>query len=194
MTAAPAIPLRRIAGRFWRAVPAARVASVLASQGPESAGRYHRPGQPALYLTPEPDWAVIAIGRHMAKDGVPRVVVPPDLSAAQVVDQHDPVACAMLGIDPDASDLRWQAEMAAGRVPPSWEAADAARGTGADGIVDRSRGIAGGWHVALFHWNVPGAPQLSVVGEPVTIGYEDARARWPAPPGWRDPRTEGSDG
>lgn len=182
-----ALPLLSISGRFWRAIAADRVDHVLDPPGPQSAGRYHRPGQPALYITPHADWATIAVGRYLLSDGIERVVVPLELDGADAFDQRDPVACAALGINPALSQVRWNDELAAGCVPPSWAAADATRAAGADGIIDVSRGIAGGWHACLFAWNTPGAPQVRVAGDPVTCDYWPARDRWPAPEGGRFP-------
>lgn len=181
------LPLHRISGRFWRAIAAERVGRVLDAPGLDSAGRYHRPGQPALYITPEADWATIAIGRYMLTDGMTRVVVPLELDGADMFDQRDPAACAALGIDPALSQVRWNDELAAGREPPSWAASDAARAAGAQGIIDVSRGIADGWHVCLFAWNQPGAPQVRVTGDPVACDYWPARDRWAAPAGWALP-------
>jgi RES domain-containing protein len=156
----------------------------LAPPGLESAGRYHRLGQPALYITAEADWAVIAVGGYMAEDGRKRVVVPLEVSAAHVFDQHDEAACAALGIDREQSQTRWRRALDEGREPPSWANSDAARAVGADGIIDRSRGITGGWHVTLFRWNDLGGPMVAVAGPPVQIRYDEARARWPHPPEW----------
>ena len=181
------VPFRRVAGRFYRAMPVARVANVFDSPGPDSAGRYHRPGEPALYLTPEPDWAMLAVGRYLTVDG-PRVVVPVEVSGADVVDQRDPTICRTLGIDPVAAAGRWQHALAEGREPASWVGSDAARRAGADVIIDPSRGIAGGWHVTLFRWNGHGGPRVTVAGDPLAIDYDEARARWPVPEGWADPR------
>jgi hypothetical protein len=164
-----------------------RVAQVLDPPGPQSTGRYHRPGEAALYITREADWATIALGRYMLADGLTRVAVPLELDSAILLDQRDTAACLALGFDPARSQARWQSAMAAGEEPPSWQASDAARRSGADGLVDPSRGIAGGWHVVLFRWNVPGAPQLSVAGNPVPCDYADARTRWNAPVGWTLP-------
>ena len=180
--------LRHISGRFWRAIAADRVEDVLQTPVPSSAGRYHRPGEPALCITPEADWATIAIGRYLLADGIERVVVPLELDRAQVFDQRDPSACAMMGIDPAQSQVRWNDELAAGREPPSWCASDAARAAGAQGIIDVSRGIEGGWHVCLFEWNVAGATQVRVVGDPKPCDYWPARDRWPAPAGWTLPQ------
>lgn len=181
------LPLHRIAGRFWRAIPVERADQVLDLSGPDSAGRYHRPGQPALYITPEADWATIAIGRYLLADRIERVVVPLALDGAEVFDQRDPVACAALAVDPEQSQVRWNDELAKGREPPSWRASDAARAAGALGIIDVSRGILGGWHACLFAWNQPGAPQLRIAGDPVPCDYWPARERWPAPTGWALP-------
>jgi hypothetical protein len=162
--AAP-VPLLTIQGRFYRAILAARTAEVIAPPGPASAGRYHRPGQPALYITGSAEWARIAVSSYRREDGLPRVVVPLDVGAARVFDQRDAQACAALGIDPETSNMEWRAALAAGREPPSWRNADAARAAGADGIIDRSRHIPGGWHVALFRWNDLGGPRVVVAGQ-----------------------------
>ena len=182
MTAAP---LHRIGGTFYRAVLEDRVEHVLDPPGPDSAGRYHRPGQGALYVTAEADWAAIATGNYAAEDGLARVIVPLELDAADVLDQRDAAACAALGIDPGDATGRWRPYLAEGRVPPSWRNSDGARAAGADGIIDPSRGIIGGWHVALFRWNEPGAPQLRIAGDPLPFDYTASRGRWAAPEGWR---------
>ena len=181
------VPFRRIGGRFYRAVLADRTERALDPPGPHSAGRYHRPGERALYMSAEPDWACIAVGGYMAEDGLPRVIVPVDVDEAHVFDQHDQAACAALGIDREHSNVRWRPELADGREPPSWRNSDAARAAGADGIIDRSRGIVGGWHVTLFRWNEPGAPQVRVAGEPIVCDYAACRARWPWPESWTLP-------
>jgi hypothetical protein len=41
------------------------------------------------------------------------------------------------------------------------------RAAGADGIIDRSRQIAGGWHLNLFRWNELGGPKVEIAGNPV---------------------------
>lgn len=157
--------LATVRGRFHRAIPAGRVAQVLDVPGPQSAGRYHRPGEAALYLTREAEWAVIALSVYASEDGITRVVVPVEVSAARVLDQRDMAAMASVGIDPARSAESWRGALAKGREPGSWHAADRARSLGADGIIDPSRNIAGGWHLVLFRWNQPGAPQVRVTGD-----------------------------
>jgi hypothetical protein len=86
------------------------------------------------------------------------------------------------------SNSRWRKALLEGDEPPSWRNSDAARRAGADGIIDRSRGIVGGWHIALFRWNALGGPAVNVAGEPVPACYEEARSRWPSPSGWQMPK------
>lgn len=102
------------------------------------------------------------------------MIVPVDIGTARVLDQRDAVACIALGIDRDQSNVNWRAELAAGREPVSWRNADAARAIGADGIIDRSRHIPGGWHVTLFRWNEPGAPSVAVAGSPFAAILSDS--------------------
>ena len=166
--AAP-VPLRVVQGRFYRAVIADRIGAALEPPGPESAGRYHRRGQPALYLSASPEWAAIAISNYMREDGLKRLIVPVEVGEARVVDQRDPAICAALGIDCAVASLPWQPALECGEEPPSWRNSDAARTAGADGIIDRSRRIPDGWHLALFRWNGLGGPSVSICGQPMPV-------------------------
>lgn len=176
--AGPSVPLLTISGRFFRAILADRVDAVLAPPGPQSAGRYHRLGQPALYATRDPDWARIAVSGYMREDGLPRMIVPLEIGPARVFDQRDEAACVTLGIDREMSNVAWRPELAQGRDPPSWSNADKARAIGADGIIDRSRHIPDGWHLTLFRWNMDGAPTVSVAGEPFPAILGDSDQHW----------------
>ena len=101
-----------------------------------------------------------------------------EVSCANVLDQRDKKACASLGIDRERSNLSWRNALETGAEPPSWANSDAARSIGADGIVDRSRHIEDGWHVTLFRWNQPGAPKVTVVGEPIPVTYRRDGPKW----------------
>jgi hypothetical protein len=74
---------------------------------------------------------MIAIARYIIEDGHSRLVVPLELSPAQVIDQRDEAAYALFGIDPRKSAARWQTYLARGEEPPSWSCSDAARKSGA---------------------------------------------------------------
>lgn len=172
------LPLRTISGPFYRAVLADREHDVLAPPGPESAGRYHRPGQATLYMSPKLEWAMIAVSGYIREDGRPRVVVPLMVGDAHVLDQHDEEACRVLGIDRNLSNTQWRQPLKAGQEPPSWRNADAARAADADGIIDRSRMIPGGWHVNLFRWNGLGGPSVTISGRETSIQLSSDGPKW----------------
>lgn len=174
----PPPKLRLVSGRFFRSVLADRVTQVLAPPPPESAGRYHRPGQATLYMSPRIEWAMIAVSGYIREDGRPRVVVPLMVGPAHVLDQHDEEACRTLGVDRELSNAPWRPALAAGEMPPSWRNADAVRASGADGIIDRSRMIPGGWHVNLFQWNDLGGPSVEVCGEPISFEPSRDGPKW----------------
>jgi len=121
---------------------------------------------------------MIAVSGYIREDGRPRVVVPLMVGMADVFDQHDEAACRMLGIERELSNQSWREALKAGEEPPSWRNADVVRASGADGIIDRSRMIPGGWHVNLFRWNELGGPLVAVCGEPVPIQLSDDGPKW----------------
>lgn len=169
---------RLISGRFYRAVLSERVDAVLEPPSPQSAGRYHRHGQPALYMSPEPEWAMRAISGYMREDGKARMLVPLLVTEAMVLDQHDEALCDRLGIDRTQSNVSWRTVLDAGGEPPSWKTADIARASGADGLIDPSRNIPGGWHLDLFRWNDLGGPRVEVAGDPAAIRLSATGGKW----------------
>lgn len=177
-TSEPSSFFCKIRGRFFRSVLVERLDRVLDPPDETSAGRYHRLGQPALYMSASADWAIMAISGYMREDGRRRVVVQLSVGDAFVLDQHDQQACERLGIDRDASSLPWRAALAAGKEPPSWRTADAARAAGANGIIDRSKLIPGGWHLNLFRWNALGGPSVEVSGDPFEITLSEDGPKW----------------
>jgi hypothetical protein len=171
-------PFREVSGHFYRSVLLERLDHILAPPGPQSAGRYHRPGEATLYMSAAAEWSIAAISGYMREDGKARVVVPLLVTEAVVLDQHDAQACALLGIDRELSNSSWRQALDTGREPPSWRNADTARAAGADGIIDRSRIIVGGWHLNLFRWNELGGPKVEVCGEPMEIRLSPDGQKW----------------
>lgn len=121
---------------------------------------------------------MIAVSGYIREDGRPRVVVPLMVGEAHVLDQHDEAACRVLGIERDLSDAQWRQALEAGEEPLSWRNADAARAADADGIIDRSRMIPGGWHVNLFRWNELGGPSVTISGAPTSIRLSSDGPKW----------------
>ena len=157
--------LTTIRGSFFRSIVAERQGALLTKPRSSDVGRYHGPGQHALYMTPKAEWARLVADWYGKRDGYVRVLFPLMLDEAQVLDLGDVAACARLGIDPVRANLSWRGALKVGERPPSWEVADTVRSYGADGLSDRSRMFPGAWHVTLFRWNEPGAPSVEVVGE-----------------------------
>ena len=167
-----------ISGVFHRTVPTDRVAEVLAPPRADSAGRYHRHGQPALYLSPSADWARTAVSGYMREDGQPRAIVPLRVTGARVVDQRDPDACRAWGIDRAHAAMPWRPALRRQETPPSWTTADRVRATPADGLIDVSRHIPEGWHLVLFRWNAPGGPTVVAVGDPILVHPRRDGPKW----------------
>lgn len=129
-------------------------------------------------MSPQQEWAIIAVSGYIREDGHPRIVVPLMMCEENVLDQHDDDACRPLGINRNLSNAQWRPALEAGHEPPSWRDADAARLAGADAIIDRSCIIPSGLHVNLFRWNELGGPVVSVCGEPVPIRLLNDGPKW----------------
>ncbi len=155
-----------VSGRFWRITFAEHARQVLDGvRHPE--GRYHHDGQPALYASPTPEFAAMAVDAYLRPGDPPRVICPLALSDARLCDLRDPDICATLGITPDISSVPWVPERAAGLPATSWAASDAVRATDADGMIYRARSYPDRWHIVLFRWNRPGRAQLALDAPPM---------------------------
>ncbi len=158
--------IRTVSGRFYRSVFEADAGRVL--DGAFSVeGRYHHDGQKALYMSPSPEYSRIAIDTYL-RDGDPRrVIVPLAVGPAALANLRDPDVQRALGLDGTESATLWQPERAAGHPATSWIASDAARNSGADGIIYAARTDPDRWHIVLFRWNTPGAPDVTADGPPL---------------------------
>lgn len=155
--------LAPVHGRFWRIVFAARLPQVLEGvSSPE--GRLHHSGQKALYLSPQPDWAAMAVDAYLRPGDPPRVLVELEISGALVADLREPETCAALGITTATAGVPWQPERARGRRATSWAASDAVRAGKAHGLIYPARSWPERWHMVLHSWNVPGGAQVALSG------------------------------
>lgn len=124
--------------RFHRAVFATDLARGLdPAAGPE--GRFHHDGQAALYLSETVEGVVVALATYRRPQDPPRVILPLDVSAGTLLDLRDAGVAESLGAAPGAASERWQETRRLGRHPASWALSDAARATGADGMLYASR-------------------------------------------------------
>jgi RES domain-containing protein len=151
-------PFVALRGRFFRMVASGHADAALA--GSRTAGRYSRAGMPALYLSASVAGVAAAMQAHPAIDDLERQILGFDVEADLIADLRDAAACAVLGVSLEAAQAPWQAVVARGDAPTSWTVADSLRNLGANGLIDPSRRAAGLWHLTLFRWNVPGAPQI----------------------------------
>lgn len=130
-------------------------------------GRFHYGGQPALYASPSPETAAIAIDIYLRPGDAERVMAPLSLQAARMADLRDAATCEALGIDPAWPSVPWAKQREAGDAATSWLASDAVRSSGADGMIYASRRAPERWHVVLFSWNREKGAQLALHGQPV---------------------------
>ena len=161
----PDLPLTDLSGTFWRIVWQHGAGAVLDGvSSPE--GRLHHSGQSALYLSPRPDWAAMAVNAYLRPDDPPRVLVSLIVASARVADLRNADICAALGITTQTAGIPWQPERQAGHPASSWAASDAVRATHADGLIYPARSYPDRWHVVLHRWNAPGCASVTATGMP----------------------------
>lgn len=136
---------------------------------PSGQGRFHHDGQPALYMSPHPDWAWLAVAPYVRDGDPPRIAVPLALTGAALADLRDPAACRALGVDPADAAADWRGQLGRGERPVSWRASDAVRDAGADGMIYPSRTAPERWHIVLFRWNHAGGPRLVRRASPIGL-------------------------
>lgn len=129
------------------------------------AARFNRPGQEALYLSPDVDSARVAIGEYVKEQESPRVVVQYEIDRCLLFDLRTDDAAAIY----ELARQPWQSAHMQGIDPPSWEAADKIRKAGYTGLIDPSRQQPGLWHITLFCWNEVGAPDIREIGTRTSI-------------------------
>jgi RES domain-containing protein len=149
---------RTVSGPFYRAVDSAHRADALA--GSRSAGRYSPPGVPTLYLSASRAGVAAAMIAHADERSLALDVLRFDVAADRIVDLRAHDTLRAIGLDPADAAADWQGTVAAGGTPPSWRVRAALEQRGAVGLIDPSRRRPDLWHLVLFAWNRPGAPQV----------------------------------
>jgi RES domain-containing protein len=141
-----------LSGRFYRILFAADQSRVL--QGailPE--GRFHHSDQPALYMSPTPETAAIAVATYLRGDDPPRVITRLKVTNALILDLRRTDVLAHLGLTGAEPSVLWQPQRTQGLPATSWLASEAVRKAGADGMIYTSRKDPTRWHLVLFRWN-----------------------------------------
>ena len=151
----------RLAGVFYRAVEARHRAFAL--EGSRGPGRYSSPAESALYLSASPEGVEAAMTTHRQDGQQARTLLSFEVRADRIFDLRNHHRCSAVGIDPAAAAASWREAVARGGEPPSWSVARRLKELGADGLIDPSRQAPGLWHLVLFRWNRPGAPQVTLI-------------------------------
>ena len=172
------VPLCNLSGKFYRSIAVNQIDRVLAPPASQSAGRYHRHGQEALYVSPSLDWARKAVSGYMREDMKPRFVFTLEVIGAQVFDQRSLSACRDIGVDREMSNRPWREALKDGKEPASWLVSDRVRELNADGLIDVSRHIPNGWHLVLLRWNENGGPKVRVTSGPETVHPKLEGPKW----------------
>jgi RES domain-containing protein len=146
-------------GRFYRIVFARNAATVLDGVV-TGEGRFHHDGERAIYMSPTPEGAAVAVATYVRPGDPDRLLVPLWLEAAHLADFRDPATVSALELKGGETSITWRDQREIGQPATSWLASDAARASGADGMIYTSRKVPARWHVVLFRWNEPGTPSL----------------------------------
>jgi len=80
-------------------------------------GRYHHDEQPALYISPRPEWARMAVAPYVRPDDPPRTMWRLSVDSARVADVRDAALWRALGIDPDDSAVPLATAIGRGYLP-----------------------------------------------------------------------------
>lgn len=154
-------PFIDLAGTFYKAVDARYAATVL--EGSHSPGRYSSPEEPALYLSSSVVGVEAAMIKYASRAAQQQVLVRFTVEAQRIADLRDVAAMAGLGVDPQEAFGDWQAALAEGHTPASWQVRRRLEACGAHGLIDPSRQRPGLWHLTLFAWNRADAPTVTIV-------------------------------
>lgn len=148
-----------VSGRFYRIVFKTDLSHLLrGAQSPE--GRFHHSGQDALYMSLSSEGAKIALRYYQRDDDPPRLLVQMQVTDANLLDLNDKRIRQSLGISRADISVRWQDERKNGVPATPWRVSDAARETGADGIIYPSSTRRDLSHLVLFRWNALGGPEV----------------------------------
>lgn len=122
--------------------------------GSRSPGRWGPLG--VLYLSATPAGVEAAMQAHGGLEG--RRIHALRVDAQGIVDLREP------DLEPlrKAGACDWRDALIRGERPASWDVAQRVIDLGANGLIDPSRKAPDLWHLVLFRWNAPGAPQIAL--------------------------------
>jgi len=160
------MPYTHIDGVYVKITAADELKLVLSrSVAERPAGRYNRSGENALYLTVNEESARVALQKYKSSLPRKRLLVEYRVSPCRVIDLRSPAADRLKLLT--VGD--WKSQLANGIDADSWRVSDELRVSNEIGLIDQSRKRPECWHLVLFRWNEPDAPNVEMVGKPRAI-------------------------
>lgn len=136
------IELRPFSGLVWRIMFAEQLEQICAPVG-SPVGRFHHSEQVALYTSCTEEGASVAIKRYLNSDDPERIIVPLQVDADCIYDIRKTSFSSQ-------ASIVWQGFVEKGEPAPTWEYSNAARKSGAQGMLYASRSRPDLTHLVLF--------------------------------------------
>jgi RES domain-containing protein len=146
---------------LWRAYVPRWAHAPLSGEGAATfGGRWNAVGQVCIYAACELSTAWAEYNQGFVQH--PATIAQLWLEGARLADLTGEESLVRLGQSPDIHRTQWRADLDEGRTPLTHKLAADLQHDGYDGLLYPSFMSLGGSCVALWRWNEPGAPTLSV--------------------------------
>lgn len=124
-------------------------------------GRWNPPGTPTIYAARELSTAWAEYNQGFVQH--PALIARLELENARLADLTDPESLPAYGTPLDIHECQWRALLDEGDTPPTHLLRHELLDQGYDGVIYPSFMSRGGSCVALWRWNGPGEPKLTVI-------------------------------
>lgn len=124
-------------------------------------GRWNPKGVPTIYAGRELSTAWAEYNQGFVQH--PALIAQLELRSARLADLTKLDVLTTLALDGSIHQSQWRDELDRNLVPATHRAHDQLRKLEFDGVIYPSFMSPGGTCVALWHWNTPGGPHLSVI-------------------------------